>query len=270
MSQALPECKELIVEQRDHALFVTINRPQRRNAMTLNMVEEMVALFSAIEDKREIRAVVFRGAEGHFCAGGDLKDMSGAGKAAAAGDPDAFFKLNRKFGEMITLANKIPQAMITALEGTVMGGGFGLACISDWGIAHPTARFALPETSMGLPPAQIAPFVVARVGLTQARRLALFNLRIGADEAKQLGIVHTVAKDDADFEALIAQALEQVKQCAPEANAMTKAILLNVGKLEHEALLDGAARNFSDAVSQGEGPEGTMAFVEKRKPKWAQ
>lgn len=269
MTTSLPDCQELIVELRDHALFLTINRPHRRNAMTLSMVHEMMDVFNAIADNREIRAVVFRGAEGHFCAGGDLKDMSGASKAVADGDTDAFYSFNRIFGKMITLANQIPQVMITALEGSVMGGGFGLACISDWGIAHPSAKFALPETSMGLPPAQIAPFVTSRVGLTQARRLALFNIRLGADEAKELGIVHSVAKDDADFEALIEQALKQVKQCAPEANAITKAILLRVGNVEHESLLDDAARKFSDAVTLGEGAEGTMAFVEKRKPKWA-
>ncbi|MCV6620140.1 MAG: enoyl-CoA hydratase-related protein [Cellvibrionaceae bacterium] len=270
MSTELPQCKELIVEQQDHVLYMTINRPERRNAMTLSMVSEMMAVFEALKPRRDIRAVVFRGAEGHFCAGGDLKDMSGAGEAAAAGDPDAFFKLNRHFGKMITLANQIPQVLITALEGAVMGGGFGLACISDWGIAHPSARFALPETSMGLPPAQIAPFVAARIGLTQARRLALFNVRIKAEEAKELGIVHSVAQDDAHFEAQIEAAVQQVKQCAPEANAVTKALLLRVGKEDHEALLDDAARKFSDAVTQGEGPEGTMAFVEKRKPKWAE
>jgi len=266
----LPECKNLIVEQRDHALYLTINRPHRRNAMTLEMVAEMNSIFEAIEDDREIRAVVFRGAEGHFCAGGDLKDMSGATEAVANGDPDGYVKMNRAFGRMITLANQIPQVMITALEGAVMGGGFGLACISDWGIAHPSARFALPETSMGIPPAQIAPFVTARIGLAQARRLALFNIHVGAQEAKDLGIVHSVATDDADFEALIEKAVNQVKRCGPQANAITKALLLRVGNEPLEGLLDDAAKQFSNAVINAEGPEGTMAFVEKRKPSWAQ
>jgi isohexenylglutaconyl-CoA hydratase len=266
----LPECKDLILEQRGHALYITINRPHRRNAMTQRMVTEMNSIFKAIESNRECRAVVIRGAEGHFCAGGDLKDMSGATEAVANGDPDAYVKLNRAFGSMITLANQIPQVMIAALEGTVMGGGFGLACISDWAIAHPSARFALPETSMGIPPAQIAPFVTARIGLTQARRLALFNIHVDAQEAKSLGIVHSVASDDADFEALIEQAVSQVKRCAPQANAMTKALLLRVGNEPIEGLLDDASKQFSDAVISVEGSEGTMAFVEKRKPSWTQ
>ena len=268
--RTLPQCKDLILEQRGHVLHITINRPKRRNAMSQRMVTEMSSVFTALESDRACRAVVIRGAQGHFCAGGDLKDMSGANEAVANGDPDAYIKLNRAFGHMLTLANKIPQVMIAALEGAVMGGGFGIACISDWAIAHPSARFALPETSMGLPPAQIAPFVTARIGLTQARRLALFNIHVDAQEAKNLGIVHSVASDDADFEALIELAITQVKHCAPQANAMTKALLLRVGNEPIEGLLDNASTLFSDAIVNGEGREGTMAFVEKRKPSWTQ
>ncbi|HBY49482.1 MAG TPA: enoyl-CoA hydratase, partial [Alcanivorax sp.] len=79
----------------------------------------------------EVRALVLRGADGHFCAGGDIKDMAGARQQAAEGDPEAFLRLNRRFGEMISTANRLPQVLITVLEGAVMGGGFGLACVSD-------------------------------------------------------------------------------------------------------------------------------------------
>ncbi len=267
---SLPQCETLLTEQRDHALFITLNRPAARNAMNLVMVNELMACFEAIESNRAIRAVVLRGAKGHFCAGGDIKDFSSGNQDASTSDGDIFFNVNRQFGRMISQANRAPQVVIVVLEGAVMGGGFGLACISDLAIAHTSARFALPETSLGLPPAQIAPFVVARVGLTQARRLALFNQKLNTEQAREIGIVHSVANTEEELQQQIDEALAQVKQCAPEANAVTKRLLLSVGQVELEELLDSAAHSFSDAITQGEGPEGTLAFVEKRKAKWAE
>ncbi|HCP21930.1 MAG TPA: enoyl-CoA hydratase, partial [Marinobacter hydrocarbonoclasticus] len=86
---------------------------------------------------------------------------------------DPFYKLNRAFGQMIQQVNESSKVVIAITEGAVMGGGFGLACVSDLAIAGPTAKFGMPETTLGVIPAQIAPFVVERIGLTQARRLAL-------------------------------------------------------------------------------------------------
>ena len=139
-----------------------------------------------------IRAVVIRGAGGHFCAGGDIKDMAGARGQKGEGKDDPFYKLNRAFGQMIQQVNESSKVVIAITEGAVMGGGFGLACVSDLAIAGPRRGFGMPETTLGVIPAQIAPFVVERIGLTQARRLALLGLRIDAAEACTLGIVHQV------------------------------------------------------------------------------
>ncbi|WP_369821217.1 enoyl-CoA hydratase/isomerase family protein, partial [Oleiphilus sp. HI0080] len=135
--------------------------------MSLRMVQELMSVFKAIENDETIRAVVMRGAEGHFCAGGDIKDMANARAAMgsrAEGEEDPFYALNREFGRMITFANQIPQVLIVAAEGAVLGGGFGLVCISDLAICLESTQFGLPETSLGIPPAQIAPFVVTRIG----------------------------------------------------------------------------------------------------------
>lgn len=150
-----------------------------------------------------------------------------------------------------------------------MGGGFGLACVSDLAIAGPTAKFGMPETTLGIIPAQIAPFVVARTGLTQARRLALLGLRVDAKEAQSLGIVHQIADNEEQIETLLAQALDRVRHCAPNATAQTKALLHRVGNENMSKLLDDAAEMFCSAVRGPEGAEGTMAFVQKRAPKWA-
>jgi isohexenylglutaconyl-CoA hydratase len=266
---SLPECHELLLKERDGVLHITLNRPQKRNAMNTRLVEEMMAVFDAIADQRSVRAVVLRGAEGNFCAGGDISGMQ-----VAADDEQerarATWEFNRIFGRMITRVNRAPQVVITVLEGAVLGGGFGLACISDVAIAATAAKFAMPETGLGIVPAQIAPFVVARIGLTQARRLALLGERIDGSEALRLGIVHYVADGVEQIEAQLADVIRKVKRCAPGANATTKQLMLDVGQVELEQLLDRAADDFCAAMVGAEGQEGTRAFLQKRLPDWAQ
>lgn len=265
----LPSCKEILLCEEGHVLNLTLNRPQVRNAMNLTMVNEIMAVFDAIRERKDLRVVVLRGAEGNFCAGGDIKDFAHAREANNCAATDPFFTLNRAFGHMITQVNNAPQVVITLLEGAVLGGGFGLACISDIAIADVNAQFGMPETSLGLPPAQIAPFVVNRIGLTQARRLVLTGARFKGDEAKALGVVHFTTDSIEAMHTLLAQQLAHITRCAPGANRVTKALILNVGHIEHEALLDDAARQFSLAIQGDEGREGTQAFVQRRAASWA-
>src|SRR5690606_27324491 len=189
------------------------------------MVNELMAVFDAVADDDTVRAIVLRGTGGHFCAGGDIKDMAGARARAASGDADAFYALNRRFGEMITRANAQPQVIVAVLEGAVLGGGFGLACVSDVAIAADNAQFGLPETGLGVIPAQIAPFVVQRIGLTQARRLALTGSRFNGVEAARLGIAHE-AVPAADIDTRLADTLKQIRRCAPHANRVTQQLAL--------------------------------------------
>lgn len=266
----LPHCETLLLEKQGPALHITINRPDVRNAMSLQMVAELAAVFAQIEKDTGIRVVVIRGAGGHFCAGGDIKDMAGArGQQAGEGETDPFYRLNRAFGQMIQQVNESSRVVIAVTEGAVMGGGFGLACVSDLAIAGPTAKFGMPETTLGVIPAQIAPFVVERIGLTQARRLALLGLRIGAAEACALGIVHQAAESDEQVEEMLGQAIERIRQCAPIATAETKALLHRVGHEPMDGLLDSAAEKFAAAIRGNEGAEGTLAFMQKRPPAWA-
>ncbi|SIQ92734.1 enoyl-CoA hydratase/isomerase family protein [Aquipseudomonas alcaligenes] len=262
----LPNCQTLLLEQVEGVLYVTLNRPDSRNAMSLAMVEELRAVLAAVRGDQGVRALVLRGADGHFCAGGDIKDMAGA----RAKGGDAYRDLNRAFGRLLEETQEAPQVLVAVLEGAVLGGGFGLACVSDIAIAHQGAKFGLPETSLGILPAQIAPFVVKRIGLTQARRLALTAARFDGTEALRLGLVHFCEGDDQALVDRLAECLQQVRQCAPGANAATKALLLATETENLAGLLDRAAGQFAEAVLGSEGVEGTMAFVQKRKPKWAE
>jgi isohexenylglutaconyl-CoA hydratase len=260
----LPECRTLALRLEGGVLRLTLDRPQVRNAMSLRMVEELRLVFQAIRGHRSVRAVVLRGAGGHFCAGADLKDL-----AAAGADRARWVEYSRAVGRMMAEAEAAPQVVIALLEGAVLGGGFGLACAADVALAEAGASLGMPETTRGIPPAQIAPFVVRRIGLSQARRLALLGLRLDAAEAARLGVVHQVVQGAEALEAAAAEALSSLRQCAPGANAATKALLLAAADEPPEALVERAAHAFADALTGPEGREGTQAFVERRPPGWA-
>lgn len=265
----LPNTTQIALRREGPWLHVTLNRPESRNAMSQQMVQELLAVADALHDNREVRAVILRGAGGHFCAGGDIKDMATARAKAAEEGLAAWQRFNRVFGTLLQRYDALPQVTIAVLEGAVMGGGFGLACISDVAIAHADAQFAMPETSLGILPAQIAPFVVQRIGFTQARRLTLLGSRIDGREAQALGLVHFAEDSAAGIDARLTETLKQLKRCAPIANANTKRLLHLTGQIPLTQVLDEAAVMFSQAVNGAEGTEGTMAFVQKRPAHWA-
>ncbi|AZE62394.1 MULTISPECIES: enoyl-CoA hydratase/isomerase family protein [Pseudomonas] len=249
----------LLLEAHNGVLHITLNRPECRNAMSLAMVKELRAVLAQLDS--QVRAVVISGAGGHFCAGADVKDLVGAGAQLQG--------LNRAFGTLLQEIEALPQAVIVLVQGAVLGGGFGLVCVSDIAIADHQAQFGLPETRLGLLPAQIAPFVVKRIGLTQARRLALTAARFDGVEAERLGVVHFVELDAQALAQRLDEVLGQVLQCAPAANARTKSLLLASVDEPLGAVLDRGAQWFAEAVASEEGIEGTQAFVHKRKPRWA-
>ncbi|WP_343620150.1 enoyl-CoA hydratase/isomerase family protein [Acinetobacter proteolyticus] len=257
------------LEQQGGILTLWLNRPESRNAMSLKMVTAIQQVFSQIADDVSIRAVILRGRGGHFCAGGDIKDMAGLRvEAANTGSLQPYVDFNRRFGTMIEQVDQAPQTVVAVLEGAVLGGGFGLACVSDIAISRDTAQFGLPETGLGILPAQITPFVVKRIGLTQARRLALLGLRFDGKTALDLGVVHQVAQDEVDLGQQLTDIIQQIKRAAPLASRATKALLHRTLNEPLEQLLDDAAQQFAQAVAGAEGQEGTMAFIQKRNPNW--
>jgi isohexenylglutaconyl-CoA hydratase len=253
--------------RRDGAvLHVTLNRPEVRNAMSLAMVRELIEVVKAAEQDGETRVVVLRGAGGHFCAGADLKDMAGA-RARLTEDPDAVMKVNAAFGELCIAYASASLAVVAVLEGTVMGGGFGLACVTDVAIAAENTVFRLPETSLGVLPAQIAPFLVERLGYAEAKRLAVTGSRIGAAEALQIRLVHEVQPADG-LDAALARVVDDILHCAPGALAATKALVSRARWEQPASLVQDAAKAFSRAALGPEGVEGMTAFLQKRKAKW--
>ena len=279
MSTTLPECQTLLLRREGWRLHVTLNRPAARNAMSFAMVAEMTALFTALADDHSLRAIILRGAAGNFCAGGDIKDMAAARSAEPGPDgKDPLAAGNRSFGTMLSRVESAPQTVIAVLEGAVMGGGFGLCCVSDVAIATDDARFRLPETSLGVPPAQIAPFIVRRLGLTHARRLAVTGGSLDANQALALGLVHYIShishvSPGTGLEDQLARVLQDISRCAPAAVATTKRLVLAAAGAHGDTLaqlLDAASEDFAAAARGDESVEGMTAFLQKRSPQWAE
>ena len=267
MSVELAAFQTLALRRDGAVLHLTLNRPDVRNAMSQAMVRELRVVLAQAEMKCETRVIVLRGAGGHFCAGADLKDMASA-RAALEQDPSAIVKTNAAFGELCVAFAATGIAIVAVLEGTVMGGGLGLACVADVAIAGTSAVFRLPETSLGVVPAQIAPFLVERLGYAEAKRLAVTGGRLDADAALKLRLVHAVHAAGALDNALAA-VLHDILQCAPGAVAATKALMAKARLQSPAPLVQQAAEAFSAAALGAEGLEGTTAFLQKRKPHWA-
>ncbi len=266
MGIELADFATLALRRDGPVLHVTLNRPQVRNAMSLAMVRELRTVLAQAEMKGDVRALVLRGAGGHFCAGADLADMAGA-RARLAENPDVLVQTNAAFGELCVAYAGTGIATVAVLEGTVMGGGFGLACVADVALAAEGVSFRLPETSLGLVPAQIGPFLVERLGYAEAKRLAVTGGRLGAQEALALRLVHEVHAPAA-LDAALGRVLGEILQCAPGAVAATKALIAQARFKPAAALVQEAAEIFSRAALGAEGSEGTTAFIGKRKAAW--
>lgn len=256
------------VREEGKVLEITLDRPERKNAMSRRMVRELaeVARDAAIRGSDALRALVLRGAGGTFCSGGDLEEMSSALADPPVAGRDAMAALNAEFGHLAHAYAELDVPVVAVLEGAVMGGGFGLACVADVILAAPGTRFRLPEASLGIVPAQIAPFLLRRIGYAATLRLALSGETLDALAARELGLVHEVA---ADVDAALARTLKAVFTAAPEAARATKRLLREVEGAQLDAdSIERAAAVFADCARGPEAAEGMAAFLAKRAPGW--
>jgi isohexenylglutaconyl-CoA hydratase len=259
----------LDLSERAGVLTILLNRPAARNAMNLAMVRELSEAFVAAEQRDDLRVVVVRGAAGHFCAGADVKDLLRARGEAASAERRPVAEVNAAFGHLCAAFARLSLPTVCVLEGSVLGGGFGLACASDIAIAADSALFGLPETSLGLVPAQIAPFLVERLGFSQAKRLALMGGKIDAAAALAVGLVHELHASGPALESAVEKVVARLLRCAPGATRATKRLLLRAREQSAESLVEHASHVFADALESSEGVEGTLAFTQKRAPVWS-
>ena len=267
MSDLLPT-KTIKSDVQQAWLTIWLNRPEARNALDEQMTTELRNALEAVRDDRSIRGITLRGCGGVFCAGGDLKAFQSDFQGGAESH-ELVAAASRRAGELFRLVNEMPQVVVILVEGAAIAGGLGLACAGDLVVVTHESRFALTETTLGIAPAQIAPFVVQRVGLPVARRLMLTAARFDGEQAQRIGLADQVVDDVDALDEAEQKIRTQVMCCAPGANAITKELVLATARLEPQAMLDLAAERFAEGMLSSEGREGISAFVEKRKPSWS-
>ena len=227
------------------------------------MIDELTEVAALISRHDRVRAVVLAGNGRIFCAGGDLDWM----KTQIDSDRHDRMREAKKLASMLKALNELPVPLIGKLHGGAFGGGVGLACVCDAAIATSETVFALSETRLGLLPATIGPYVVARIGEANARRLMLLARRVDASEACTLGLIAGhVASDELD--AAIEQEIEPVFACAPGAVTATKSLVRRLGPVIDDALIDMTIERLADAWETDEAREGIAAFLGKRPARW--
>jgi methylglutaconyl-CoA hydratase len=242
---------------------VTINRPEVSNAFNDDLMRELADAFGRLGKDAAVRVVVLTGAGRNFCAGGDIAWMKGT-LAATREERIAGSKL---VADMLWAINDCPRPVIARVNGAAFGGGVGLACAADVTVAAQSAKFALSEVRLGLIPANIAPFVVRRMGEANARRFGLSGRVISAAEATAVGLVHTLAADD-ELDAAVESEIVHFLQAAPQAIARTKSLFAYVAHHDDEAIKAYTPAALADAWETACGREGIVTFLDKRPPSW--
>ena len=243
--------------------YLTLNRPEVRNAFNDGMIAELTAWADAVARDTSIRVAVIAGAGPAFCAGADLGWMA----ASIAYGRDENVRDAAAAARMYSALDTLPFPLVARLHGVALGGGAGLAAVCDVAVAEEETVFAFSEVKLGILPAVIAPFVVAKIGVSAARELFLTGRRFPAARARDIGLVHAVVPA-AGLDEAIAEYVREILAAGPEAVAHAKALISQVtGRPAGEVAALTAEAIASRRVAP-EGQEGLRAFLEKRSPSW--
>lgn len=243
---------------------LTLDRPDKHNALSSEMIEELADAARSLATNGAVRAIIL-GANGKsFCAGGDLnwmrQQMTAPAKVRA--------REARKLAEMLQVLNTLPKPLIGRVHANAFGGGIGLACICDVVIADDRARFGLTETRLGLIPATIGPYVVARMGEAHARQVFMSSRLFDCADAVRLGIVSRMVSAD-ELDRAVEAEVTPYLACAPGAVAQAKALTRRLGPVIDGALIDETIQALIERWKSPESEEGIAAFFEKRPAQWA-
>lgn len=242
---------------------LTLARAEKHNALSEQMMEELTTAIAQLGADEAVRVVILQAEGPSFCAGGDLKWMqaqiaAGAKERAAAA---------RKLATMLQALNTCPKPVIGAVQGNAFGGGIGMMSVCDVAIGVEGAKFGLTETRLGLTPATISPYVVARMGEARARRVFMSSRLFEAAEARDLGLLAKVVLPEMLERAVIAEA-EPYLACAPGAVGEAKALVRALGPKIDASTIDMTIEALVTRWDSAESAEGISAFFEKRAPSW--
>ncbi|MBL1435604.1 MAG: crotonase/enoyl-CoA hydratase family protein [Rhodobacteraceae bacterium] len=255
----------IAIEKDDRGVAVlALTREDKHNAMSAEMIAELTAAVVSLGADDSVRVVVLTGTGTSFCAGGDLGWM----KAQMSASREERMDGARALAHMLRALNEMPKPLIGRVQGHAFGGGIGLISVCDVAIAAEGAKFGLTETRLGLIPATISPYVIARIGEGMARRVFMSARIFEAAEAKVLGLVaKSVMPEHLDL-AVEAEVKPYLK-AAPSAVAAAKALAHSLGPVIDDAVIERTVEALADTWETPAAMEGISAFFEKRNPVWS-
>lgn len=243
--------------------YVTLNRPQVRNAFNEEMIAELTAWAERAHEDRDLRAVVLAGAGKTFCAGADVDWMAKTVNYSEQENLRDATAASRMYASL----DRLPVPIIARIQGAALGGGAGLAAVCDIVVAEDQAIFGFTEVKLGILPAVISPFALAKIGRSAARELFLTGARFSAARAHEIGLVHAVVPA-AQLDDAVAAYVGEVLSAAPEAIAAAKTLISQVAGRPLDEVTTITAQALAARRVSAEGQEGLRAFLEKRKPSW--
>ncbi|MEA2574110.1 MAG: methylglutaconyl-CoA hydratase [Chloroflexia bacterium] len=256
----------LTVEISDRVARVTLNRPEVRNAFNAQLIEELQSTFRGISEGGygEVRAVVLAGAGQSFCAGADVNWM----RASLEFTHEQNVGDANRMAEMFEQIDRCPLPVIGRIQGTALGGGVGLAAVCDIVVAADDAVWAFSEAKLGIAPAVISPFVLAKIGRSHARALFLTAERFDSPRAQQIGLAHIVVPEK-QLDSEVERLLREVKSSSAKAISGAKGLISAVPTLAPTEARELTVQTIAALRVSPDGQEGLRAFLEKRKPEWA-
>jgi len=252
------------IEQDERGVAVlALTRPEKHNAMSADMIAELTAAAARLGADDSVRAVVLTGTGLSFCAGGDLAWM----KAQMTASRAERIAEARKLADMLNAFNTLPKPLIGRVQGNAFGGGVGLIAVCDVAIAAEGVKLGLTETRLGLIPATISPYVIARMGEAMARRVFMSGRIFEAAEGKVLGLLaKSVIPEHLDL--AVEAELKPYLSAAPSAVAAAKALARSLGPVIDDAVITRTIEALADTWETPAAMEGISAFFEKRNPSW--
>lgn len=259
----------LIVEDlQEGVVQVCLNRPDARNALNEQLINELTEVFEKVPAKKNTRLLLLRGKGEVFCAGGDLNWMRQSLKLSFEENLQDTMVLARMFEKI----NQCAVPTIGIVHGAAFGGGLGLVAGCDVVLAEQETLFSFSETRLGLVPATIAPFVVEKIGVSAARRFLLTAERFGAPIAQSIGLVHEVVKGEKGLQSKMQEFCKQMLTTGPQATRLTKKHLLDLATPEKRKQIKDPIAHSAELLARArvspEAQEGIKAFLEKGSPSW--
>jgi methylglutaconyl-CoA hydratase len=254
----------LLVTHREGPVeYVMLNRPEVRNAFNDHLIGELTAWAETTAADRSLRVAVIGGAGKVFCAGADLSWMS----QMVAYTHEQNLQDANAAARMFAALDHLPVPLIGRVHGAAIGGGAGLAAVCDVVVAEEDAVLAFTEVKLGILPAMISPYVLAKIGHSATRHLFVTGARFSAAHAKEIGLVHAVVPSE-ELDARVGMYTREVLSCGPEAVAAVKALLRDVAHRPPADAVGITAEAIAMRRVSAEGQEGMNAFLDKRKASW--